>query len=287
MDLVLYLLIGLVIHLAILFVIIRKKFLRWPDGIIIAALFSIIIFISQLLFWIVLFAFFIPSSILTKMNLKRKRNKIISEKSGNRNGVQVISNSLGLFLFALFQLFVSGVNGKLVFPFLIGGIIFVASASADTWSTEIGTLNKSDPRYILNFKKIVPKGTSGGVTLLGNLGGLLGATLIALVSITYLIVVKISLTLTDIISIFLFITILGFLGQIVDSLLGATLQKKYFCPVCKLYIENSSHQDCNTQNLKKMKNNTILDNNSVNLSANFCMSIIGVLLIIIIHFNPL
>lgn len=287
MDLLIYLLIGLIIHLIILYLIIRKKFLRWPDGIIIAALFSLMIYISQLLFWLVLFAFFIPSSILTKLNLKRKKNKIISEKSGYRSGLQVISNSLGLFIFALFQLMKSGINGKFDFLFLIGGVMFIASASADTWSTEIGTLSKSDPRYILNIRKIVPKGTSGGISLLGNLGGLLGAALIALVTIIYLLIANQPLTLIESISIFSIITILGFLGQIMDSLLGALLQNKYLCPVCNLFIENSSHEDCNTRNLKKVNKYTFLDNNTVNLSANFCMSIIGIILIIIIHFNPL
>lgn len=281
-----YLIIGLVIHLSILYIIVQKKFLRWPDGIIIAALISITIFIANFIYWLILFAFFIPSSILTKMNLERKTNKIISEKSGKRSGLQVISNSLGLFLFAFPQLLISGINGKIIFQFIFAGTIFIASASADTWSTEIGTLNKRDPRYILNIRKIVPKGTSGGVSVLGNIGGLLGAALISFVLVFLLTISNILISLPDIIILFILVSFLGFSGQIVDSLLGALLQNKYLCPNCNLIVENSSHQECNTENLKKIKNYTFLDNNTVNISANLCMTILGLFLINIIHFNP-
>ena len=169
MDLLLYLSIGFIIHIIILLIIFQKKFLRWPDGIIIAALISLVIFIANFIYWIILFSFFIPASVLTKANIERKKNKIISEKTGYRDALQVISNSLGLFIFALAQLVYSGVNGDIMLTYLFSGTIFIASASADTWSTEIGTLNNSDPRYILNLRKKVPKGTSGGVSLLGNL----------------------------------------------------------------------------------------------------------------------
>ena len=278
---------GLLIHLVMLYVITQKKFLRWPDGIIIAALISFTIFSANLLYWIILFSFFIPSSILTKSNLERKKNYIISEKTGYRNGLQVLSNSFGLFFFALAQLAYAGIAAKIIFSFLFSGTIFIASASADTWSTEIGTLNKSEPRYILDFRKKVPKGTSGGVSLIGSTGGLLGAILIAIILIIGLALTNTLKNVPDLVIIFILVIIFGFIGQVIDSLLGALLQKKYYCPNCDLMVEESTHQICGSKNLKKEKKYTFLDNNMVNLFSNLFMTGVGFLLINIIHFNPM
>ncbi len=285
MDLTLYLVIGLIIHFIILYIITQKEFLRWPDGIIIAALVSIIIYLTNFIYWIILFAFFIPSSLLTKANLERKKNKIISEKTGYRNGLQVISNSFGLFIFALIQLLISGIDGQLILAYLVAGTIFIASASADTWSTEIGTLNKSDPHYILNLKKKVPKGTSGGVSLIGSFGGFLGALLISVILNLLLFLTGILHNLLNFILLISLVTIMGFSGQVLDSLLGALLQNKYFCPVCNLQVEESFHQSCKTNDLKKVNKYTFLNNNTVNLTSNMLMSILG--LFLIIYFKPI
>lgn len=271
----------------ILYIIHKKKFLRWPDGIIIAALISFTIFLANFVYWIILFSFFIPSSILTKANLDKKKNKIISEKTGYRDGFQVLSNSFGLFIFALAQIWFSGIDGKILIPVLFAGTVFVSSASADTWSTEIGTLNKSDPHYILNLKKTVLKGTSGGVSLIGSVGGLLGAIVISSILNLMLIITGNRMSLANMLILFSGVTIFGFIGQIVDSLLGALFQNKYYCPTCDLNVEEQFHHACKTGNLKKIKNYTFLNNNTVNLTSNLFVTLVGFFLIIIIHFNPI
>jgi uncharacterized membrane protein len=46
--------------------------------------------------------------------------------------------------------------------------------SGDTWSSELGSvLSKGDPYLILSCKK-VPRGTNGGVSLVGILASFLG-----------------------------------------------------------------------------------------------------------------
>ena len=121
-----------------------------------------------------------------------------------------------------------------------------AAVAADTFSSELGILSKSNPRLItsLNFRR-VPPGTNGGVSLVGTLAGFLGAFTIALTSVVLLPfcpvgrVSRIGIALGDnqpglqggigwgIREELLWtaaITIWGGLGSTVDSLLGGWLQ---------------------------------------------------------------
>ena len=285
MDIIAYLLLDVFIHIGILIIIFKEKFLTWPDGILIAGLISFLIFLAGYMFWITLFAFFIPSSIISKINQEKKKNEIIVEKADQRNALQVLSNSLGLFICALIQLLINGIDGKINFLLLISGSLFVISASADTWSTEIGTLNKSDPYYILNLRKKVPKGTSGGVSLIGTLGALLGATIVSVILFIMIIYERLVPNFFNEFALFIFLVILGFSGSIIDSILGATLQNKYYCPVCMKNVEEKYHAKCKTNNLTKINSKTFLNNNTVNIFSNILVSLLGFLLIII-YFNP-
>lgn len=62
---------------------------------------------------------------------------------------------------------------------VVGIIANYAAVAADTFSSELGILAKGQPRLItsLNLRK-VPRGTNGGVTLLGLGAGLLGSFII-------------------------------------------------------------------------------------------------------------
>ena len=88
---------------------------------------------------------------------------------------------------------------------------------SDTWGTEFGKLSKIKPISIISFRTI-SHGISGGVTRVGTLGSLLGSCIIGfttwcLMPVGGLIIYCIILS--------------GFLGAIIDSIFGATLQGKY------------------------------------------------------------
>ena len=55
----------------------------------------------------------------------------------------------------------------------------VATATSDTWATEFGKLSKSKPISITTFQPI-EHGLSGGITMIGLFGSILGASIIGL-----------------------------------------------------------------------------------------------------------
>src|SRR5262249_15057089 len=57
----------------------------------------------------------------------------------------------------------------------------MATANADTWATEVGTLSTEEPRLITTGEPVAP-GTSGGVTLLGTGAALAGAVSVGVVT---------------------------------------------------------------------------------------------------------
>ena len=285
MDTFLYVFLGIIFHVLIFALVFYKKFLTWPDGTIVAGCVSFLTFLAGIRYWIILLLFFIPASIISKANQEKKKNNIIFEKSSQRNAYQVLANSFGLLFFAVLQIFSFGIDGKIDFLFLFSGTAFIASASSDTWSTEIGTLNKSDPYFILNLRKRVPKGTSGGITIVGTLGAFFGSFIIGITFLLLLVFNQLSMEIETILEVFLLIVFLGFSGSLLDSILGATLQNKYQCYVCNQIVEEKYHPTCNSSHLPKIKNLTFLDNNTVNLSSNLGITVIAFLLLTTIHFK--
>ncbi len=207
--------------------------------------------------------FFILSSLLSKFGKKQKqRFKNTFEKSGVRDYAQVLANG--------------GIPGILmilnfIFPhdfFYSLYLLSLAVATADTWSTELGVLSKSRPVLITTLKKVDP-GISGAISLIGTLGGLVGAFLVILSGYLF---ARFSLTH------FLLLLIFSLLGDFLDSLIGATLQGQYQCNVCSKYTEKKMHCSKPT---KLIQGYRIIDNDTVNLSANLLALF---LFLAIIHF---
>ena len=200
----------------------------------------------------ILFSMFASSSLLSKIGkTKKEEAEKVVVKSGPRDYFQAICNlGTSVLFFIIYQL--SYENAC-----LIGLICSVACANADSWASELGVLSKEKPRMITNFK-YVPKGISGGVTLWGSFSGLLGSVFIAIIS--YLLT-EITIPQTIIIS------IIGFTGMLLDSLLGATIQA--------LYKENN-HISENPSLGQLTKGLTWVTNDVVNLLSTFFTGVIGV-----------
>ncbi|MEX1246984.1 MAG: DUF92 domain-containing protein [Anaerolineales bacterium] len=202
---------------------------------------------------ILLIAFFALSSLLSRAFAKRKQ-KVTSNfaKGGKRDWAQVAANG-GMGILAL----LAGAVGWLATP--VAWVAFAASlaaANADTWATELGVLSAKPPRLITTGKS-VPRGTSGGVSVLGNMVALLAAAFIAILA---WLLVPTSLVLIPI------VTLAGLLGSFFDSYLGAMLQAIYYCPKCKKETERHPQHNCGTYTTLR-RGWAWLDNDLVNFFA--------------------
>lgn len=168
---------------------------------------------AGLLGWIMLMWFFGSSSAIGKLSTESKQRAArMHERGGRRDWVQVTANGGIAALAAI-------IYGVTTNPAAIVALAAaLAAATADTWASEIGSLSSHRPLSILTFRKL-PTGTSGGVTLLGTF-----ASLVAGLTVAAIYFVGTSGTPWAVSAI---ITVAGFLGSVVDSLLGATVQAQY------------------------------------------------------------
>jgi uncharacterized protein (TIGR00297 family) len=134
--------------------------------------------------------------------------------------------------------------------FWLGYMAALATATADTWATEFG-VRFGSPVWLLTTGRRIPAGESGGVSWQGTLGGVAGACAIAclgapLVREGQLLALAAGL---------------GVAGMALDSLLGATLQARYWCALCNSRTEQARCCNAPTQHLRGVRG---LDNNAVN-----------------------
>lgn len=140
---------------------------------------------------------------------------LFNKKHEKRNYYNIIGNCSAAILFLLFGV-VFDKLGLLEFSlFALASIVSINAAFSDTFSSEIGKLSKIKPRLISNFKT-VEKGTEGAITLLG----ISAAFLASLISVVYFYFIGY----TPVFLIVLFIG--GILGSIVDSYIGALIERK-------------------------------------------------------------
>jgi len=142
---------------------------------------------------------------------------VAQENEGARGSGNVLANSI-VALFAVLAHAASpshtGVE-PVVFLFAFAGA--VAAAMSDTLSSEIGGLYDG-PRLITTFER-VPAGTDGGVTWQGEIAGIAGAGLIAVIAGVAF--ARIGTPGAGL------VLVVGVLGMTVDSLLGATIEGRY------------------------------------------------------------
>ena len=201
---------------------------------------------------VLLSLFFVTSSLLSHFKENEKRQAAEKfDKGHQRDSGQVLANGgLGALL-ALF----SAITQSPLWAFAFIGVM--ATVTADTWATELGTLSQRPPRLITNGR-LVEVGTSGGISPLGTTISLLGGLFIGLAA--GLMGVGTNLAATAVAG-----AVSGLIGSLFDSLLGATVQQIYYCDTCQKDTERKVHK-CGTTS-RPLRGWSWLNNDLVNLIA--------------------
>jgi uncharacterized protein (TIGR00297 family) len=224
---------------------IRRHLTFWAC--LLAGFFGIFLWMIGPIFYLLLFTFFISSSILTKYRKKDKADvQEKFDKGGERDTSQVLANGLAGTIFALghILIFLFTENYILSNAFMYAFIAAIATTNADTWGTEIGILSNDQPFWILNLKKKVERGTSGGISPKGSMAALIGSMIVACVALLFEAFWRNHVPYDSTWQLFLFIPIagiMGFVGALVDSLFGATIQGFFRCQVCNKGTEKRIH----------------------------------------------
>lgn len=229
------------------------------DGAIMATLIGTAAMGSGWRWGVLLVAFFVASSALSRWRAatKEARTRGILEKGGERDAWQVAANG-GVFAVAA----ILALRGWPAASALGAGAL--AAAAADTWATEIGTLSRRTPVSMLTLRP-VPAGTSGGVTLLGWLGAALGAGFIAAVSAVLGWGPHVALA----------AVVGGLAGATADSLVGATVQARRWCARCAEATERKVHS-CG-ERTTVAGGLRWMDNDTVNLLATIVGGVVALL----------
>lgn len=175
---------------------------------------------------ITLIGYFLAASLISHVGSARKerRTHSIVAKGGSRDAAQVLANG---------GVYSAAAVGSIVMPHPVwawAALGALAASSADTWATEIGLLAGRRPVDVLK-RTFVQAGMSGGVTAPGLAGALLGA--VAVAAIGLLAGFSRGAALAAVVS--------GWLGAMLDSVLGATIQQRRRCDACAEDTELMMH----------------------------------------------
>ncbi len=178
-----------------------------------------------------LLTFYLLSSVLSKIGKKRKaRFDLIFEKGSQRDAGQVIANGGIAWLIMI----IYSLTGEPAYFFAYLGTL--AAVQSDTWATEIGTMWPNPKARLITTMKLVPVGTSGGVSVPGTMGAFIGALLICASAI----VLQVAWVLEyGMVQSFALIGFSGLLASLVDSFFGATVQAQYYDPVREKVTERT------------------------------------------------
>ncbi len=181
------------------------------SGLFSGALMGILLIVFTDVRWfLIMLAFFILGAGTTKYRFEKKTALGVAESHG---GVRGYFNVFANGLVSLCGAILYGVTQNPIFIALFLGS--VACATSDTLASEVGVVGKV-PRLITTFKE-VPRGTNGGVTMIGELAAIGGAVIIAVFA--YLLnVADLALVAVTVLA--------GFFGTNIDSLIGALYENK-------------------------------------------------------------
>lgn len=164
--------------------------------------------------FLILLFFLLISVAATKYRHEEKKEKGVYEHE--RGWQNVLSNGLIPALCCVSYYYTNSIK------WIFGFICSLAAATADKFGSELGVLSEK-PISLQNLKRVRP-GTSGAITPLGTFMSFVGALLISLLA--YFLIPTTNITSVELLElpldpfIIYKITIIGFVGGIVDTIAG-------------------------------------------------------------------
>ncbi|MBE56821.1 MAG: hypothetical protein CMB01_00425 [Euryarchaeota archaeon] len=204
----------------ILMVISRIRKILNESGTWAAAIMGLVVAIGGHWTWLVtLLAFLSAGFFVTRWRYDEKKEMGFNEgEDGERDWTNVISNGGVPMLISLYAFITE--DWQELLPIFVAS---VAVATSDTFASEVGCLDKRV--YMITTLKKCEPGLNGGFSPNGQIAALVGALLISLVAMALGMLVGAE-ALSSPVEFIVSISIIGFLGCQVDSLLGALLENR-------------------------------------------------------------
>jgi uncharacterized protein (TIGR00297 family) len=172
-----------------------------------------------------------------KKSIKEKRDATVAGDHSARGATQVLCVSLTPVILSLIHVFwigrerpvlfsVNDNDNNLAATLTCAVVAHHATCLADTLASELGMLSSQMPLLITQPWKCVPPGTNGGITAIGTFWSLVGGVTIGL--LTVLMDWCSGLSPLNVTSMVLYGGIMGLVGSMLDSLLGAILQSSLY-----------------------------------------------------------
>lgn len=184
------------------------------SGCISAAIMGVVIGVCGSLSWLLLLIVFtLLGFAATLIGLSRKREKGLQEGThGERDYRNVLGVGLPCCVFAVINIITQDAH---YYYMMIAYISTIAVAAADTAASELGT--KDSKVYLITTLRRVEPGTDGGISRFGTMVSLIASIVVTIVGWGV-----INLSYNDI---FILIPMAaGFIGCMLDSVVGATLE---------------------------------------------------------------
>jgi len=234
--------------------------------------------LGGIIWGLVLIAFFVSSSALSHYRAAQKAHLEEEFEKGRRRDLgQALANGGWGTVLAIAVALVGRESGWYSLAAL-GYFGAMATVNADTWATELGVLSAEQPRLITTGRS-VPVGTSGAITRRGTLAALTGSTFIALCAFSFIQAASLVTTSQWRLSDWFVLpvaTMAGLVGAMLDSLLGATVQRIYFCEKCQKETESHRHRCGHIA--KPLRGWRWLNNDGVNFMSSVAGSMMAILL---------
>jgi uncharacterized protein (TIGR00297 family) len=155
-------------------------------------------------------ALFVMTWISTRLGYRRKVALGLAERREGRNAWQVLAN----LAVAAFGSVAFGATGNRVW--VVAAVAAMAEAATDTVASEIGQYRRANARMITTWAR-VPAGIDGGISIPGSMAGAAAGLVIGTVGALGGMIPRAQLWIP---------VATGFAGMLIDSLLGATLQRR-------------------------------------------------------------